>query len=444
MVRKNIDHFYYFVVPFLIVGLSFGFTSFSLAIIIMMPLLLMTNRHTVGVFLLMYGGPFGGMVRAMYPFIPVYGLLLEFLGLFLLWDLVAELFKKNLRVIILMVLTLLFFGLFYLLGPMDEFATKKYTNMCIHGILMTFGYMAFEKSPKINSEKLTLLLVLASICMFSYVINTLSLYTGSLLDYNWFREQTTRYSLGAAIDLVVVGYQHIGMLVLFAIAIFLSQVDFSKWKFVYYTVVCFELSALSGCRQALFGVVLIIVLRMFLFRKGNATKGKSARQIIGALLAVLVFYYLVSYIFVNVGSEVLERTIQEGDSGREYLWMLAISLFGQNPIFGVGIGGFHAITGEVYPHNFIIELLCETGIVGLVFTVLVFIITLIKKGGGLLHVTESKQFYILIMMGIFVRVMVSSDMAESIELYSALFVMAGANELKENNKPQPYLYYKQS
>ena len=56
---------------------------------------------------------------------------------------------------------------------------------------------------------------------------------------------------------------------------------------------------------------------------------------------------------------------------RSNLWLTAIDLWRENPLLGVGLAGFplHAGFGDVlgvYPHNIILELGCETGLVGLV------------------------------------------------------------------------------
>jgi O-antigen ligase len=55
---------------------------------------------------------------------------------------------------------------------------------------------------------------------------------------------------------------------------------------------------------------------------------------------------------------------------RSNLWRLAIALWNENPVFGVGLAGYPVSAGigdieGVYPHNIILELAAETGLFGL-------------------------------------------------------------------------------
>ncbi|GIX17763.1 MAG: hypothetical protein KatS3mg119_1949 [Rhodothalassiaceae bacterium] len=45
----------------------------------------------------------------------------------------------------------------------------------------------------------------------------------------------------------------------------------------------------------------------------------------------------------------------------------AWAMFRESPFFGTGMGAFDALTGLGYPHNIVLELLSEQGVVGLVF-----------------------------------------------------------------------------
>ena len=97
MKNSNIYNAYCFVIPILIIGLSLGYTSFLLSLVALLPLLFLVDRHSVGFFLLLYGGPLGGVIREMYPSVPIYGLILQVIGIFLMWDLVIDLIQKNAR-----------------------------------------------------------------------------------------------------------------------------------------------------------------------------------------------------------------------------------------------------------------------------------------------------------------------------------------------------------
>lgn len=72
--------------------------------------------------------------------------------------------------------------------------------------------------------------------------------------------------------------------------------------------------------------------------------------------------------------------------GRNNLWSLAIDEFCKNPLLGNGVLYFQTKYDGTYPHNIILELLVDFGIVGLgiflslVFTLVTYIVINLKKG----------------------------------------------------------------
>ena len=117
MKNNNIRKAFYAILPLLIIGITLGYTSFPIALLCLVGMLGCTTRHTIGFFLVTYGGPLGGCIRTMYPSLPIYGLLLQLIGFILLWDVIGGLLKKNTSAIAYLFVTLAIFGIFYLLGP---------------------------------------------------------------------------------------------------------------------------------------------------------------------------------------------------------------------------------------------------------------------------------------------------------------------------------------
>jgi hypothetical protein len=415
---------YYFIIPILAIGLPMGYVPFIVTLLALLPLFFSTNRQTVAIFFVMYGGPLGGIIRAMYPFLPTYGLLIVFLGFVLMWDLVIDLFNNHAKALGGIFLTLLVFGVFYYLGPKDEEATSKYITICTHGILMVFAFYAFDTSKKVDAEALTQILLMASICMFSYSMVAEHMRPGGLLDYNWFREQS---GIGEDRESLIT-YQQVGMLVLFSLAIYISQINLRIVPMLFYLLCAGQLILMSGCRQAILGAAIVIALRFFVFRTKNINNKHLLKQLLGMIIGLSTFVILILIVLNYSHIEVVSNTISEGDFAREALYEQAVLLFMQNPRTGAGLGGFQYVTGEVYPHNFFLELLCETGLIGTISALLLLIVPMVLKKQGLLHVTASNQFFFLILVGTFVRVMVSSDLTESIELFSAVFAISAAKK----------------
>lgn len=422
-VKKNYFYLYYAIIPLLIIGISVGYTTYSIALLSLLPLLVLTNRHTVGLFLVMFGGPLGGVTRTMLPSLPVYGMLLELLGFFLMWDLISNLLRRSSRAIGLILITLALFAIFYFLGPMNEFARNKYLSMCMHGVFLVIGYYAFAQSKKIDAKGLMGILFLMSICFYAYVIAKGSFVRGGLLDFNWFRSQCEFYDYinNYESDLLV-GYQQIGMSALFGIAVYLSQTKLPKMESSFFIGCASLLILISGARQAILGLVLIIAFRIVVFKMSNVNKNKIGRLSWISIGLISVFIVLL-FALQNAGSDVVTNTLASGDAGRMGLYMSAIDIFQNNQLMGCGIGGYHALTGEAWPHNLILELMCETGLIGLTISIMLLVIPFSMSKQGLLHITMSNQFVFLILLASLVRVMVSADLRVSIELFSAVYAI---------------------
>lgn len=425
MAKNRIGKIYYIIIPFLIVGISLRLTTFTLSILALLPLLFFSDRHTVGFFLVMYGGPVGGITRMMYPALPIYGLLLRIIGFMLVRDLVVELFKTHGRAFVGMFSILLVFGLFYLIGPKDDWAWDKYSTMCVNGLLMVIGYYVLDKSKTINAERLCQILLVAAICMMIMVVTYYHLNPGSILDYNWFRMQAEADSAASNYtEHYVVSYQHIGMLIVYGAAIYLSQTKLKLAPTLFYFICAFHFTMMTGCRQAILAILVVVVLRIVVFRNDNVGNKKVMSKFAWIAFGSILAYVGISFFIENTSSEFVTRTLESGDLGREMLYAKAFAIFLAQPIFGSGIGGFHAITGDNWPHNMILEMLCEVGIVGTLSVLIIVLVSMFRKRIGLLHITKSDMFYFLILIALFVRVMVSSDLPESIELFSAVFAIS--------------------
>ena len=423
MLKNQISNLYYVIIPLLILGISFGYTTFPITLLALLPLVFFSERHTVGLFLLMYGGPIGGITRAMYPSLPVYGLLLQAIGVVLMWDLVLSLFRRNKQGLIEMLLILAIFCFFYFMGPRDEPARDKFTTMITHGLTMVLGYYAFCCSRKLDVEGLARILLVAALSMYAFCIDFYKLRPGEITDYNWFRDQAMAYYYSMDREHMLVGYQHIGMLLLYSAAIYLSQLKLKRGIAIFYVLCVIQMVMVSGCRQAIFGFFIVVALRLTVFRAANLQKKGNLGKIVWSAVGLVAVFLIMLVILENSSSDVIAGTLTEGDSGRQLLYLQALSIFQNNPLMGAGIGGFRAITGEGWPHNFFLELLCETGIIGTLLLFFIVIITLDRRKAGLLYLTESQLFYFLILFALFFRVMVSSDLTESIELFSAVVAL---------------------
>lgn len=124
----------------------------------------------------------------------------------------------------------------------------------------------------------------------------------------------------------------------------------------------------AGSRGALAGaaVALLLTLGLQLARPGNR---RPAVAILVAAVAVAPVIWAgsppaakqkyLSSLQLGQGSDALDA----GGGARGEIFSSAVRLFAENPM-GVGTNGYPALTGYIWPHNIVLELGAELGIVG--------------------------------------------------------------------------------
>ncbi|WP_431307138.1 O-antigen ligase family protein [Brevundimonas albigilva] len=84
---------------------------------------------------------------------------------------------------------------------------------------------------------------------------------------------------------------------------------------------------------------------------------------------------------LNALSRLLEGRIENVDAGsvgtRLFMWTNSIDVFVSHPILGVGLGNWSAwvMSPSIYPHNLVVEIASEHGIVGLALAALAATLT---------------------------------------------------------------------
>lgn len=403
---------------FLLLGIYIGYSVFPVCLALLLLSLCRYDKDTVGVFLLMFGGQIGGITRTYYPFLPVYGILLNLIGIYLLRRYFNSFLSDCKKGIHYFLMVCVVFFIFYLIGDGSNYASSKMFNIVFHGSIMLFGYYVYLKSRNVNNFNLGYILILTSITYISFVINYYGFSVGSIIDYEWFRQSSMAYDYVNE-DNIILGYQQVGMVSLFGIGMVISNLKFNVKQAIALAIIAFQIIMTSGARQAIFGFVIIIFLRFVFF---NETR--KSTKVISAIIGFVVCSLFVYWILLH-GGETAASTLSFSESDRELIFIDVIRIFNMSPVFGVGLGGFASntvIDNIAWPHNFFLEILCETGIIG---SALLFVIMLnywIRNRVSLKLQTAHYSFFFLFVAVLFLRVMVSSDLGESIELFSAAFV----------------------
>lgn len=160
----------------------------------------------------------------------------------------------------------------------------------------------------------------------------------------------------------------ISMLVIFSTVIF-NRLKLGFERFLLLLLVPFIIQLLieSGSRVAFIALIVSVIVGAFLYHSHSILKKGLLIILIGLFFTYLLILLLQDEVLLSR----LSMSFREGDlSGREIIWDKVILLIKENFIFGVGRTGYSDFS-QVYfgeytsPHNVILEILCFTGIIGL-------------------------------------------------------------------------------
>lgn len=180
------------------------------------------------------------------------------------------------------------------------------------------------------------------------------------------------------------------------IALTFFQLVFKKNKATWYKIyllITLVLSAIIFYLGASRGSVVALVFSFFLFFIFNLNKSRIKFFVL-SLLAIPVLIWGA----VKSGSSIFQRTLETSrtgeDSGRSLMWKQALEEFSNFPFLG------RRIEIDIYPHNFIIESLMATGILGTSFLILLLLFSFIRMKKLVKLDVEFIWVYIVLIQGI--------------------------------------------
>lgn len=202
----------------------------------------------------------------------------------------------------------------------------------------------------------------------------------------------------------------------------------------YYTIAALLMVALvlTTKRGPLFIAVLAVALTMIVSLRTHPLSSRKPVQRANAWWMVLLGAALIGFLASNPSARmVVDRffldtgNVDQLTSGRVQLWSSALELWASSPLVGVGWGGYRhtwsdggTIVTSVSAHNVVLNLLAETGILGVSLFTLAFILALARTFTSLRlrRVKESRQgdpAVTLLLVSV------------SIQLYFAMYAMIG-------------------
>ena len=219
--------------------------------------------------------------------------------------------------------------------------------------------------------------------------------------------------LGVSENSKIPDYLSLGLVVGASTLIMLSRPRIFYW--ISAALGFFTLVALTGRGPLLFSM--LIAAMLYWVTKGKDITVPMWLKSVALLFAVGGF----GWFFQAGGADVLLLRLEnlKGDQLRLGVFGTAADVISQNLMFGVGIGGFgvagYGLDEDAYPHNILLEVLAEAGVIG-------FLIFAVSLGFTLLKIplalkTEQGIRYLAVFGFIFLNYMKSGGFTSARDLY---------------------------
>ncbi len=261
-------------------------------------------------------------------------------------------------------LLLALYSLQFLLGPGSAYSLYSWQ------FLFIYGHLAVLTALLTNIDRIHVADVASvGIFLFSYIFVAVDI---SILEVSEFSHKTLGLRITEGFDPISMP-RAAGMLSVFAIAVYLlgRRRPDSLGQILATTSLAIPVVFFSYTRQvylALAFTIAAIFVYSIARRKEVRKSVAQGLTMIGFFVCVVVAIYYAYQLLLGSGTS---RVIEKGLSGnvRSELWNDGWRVILEQPILGVGVGGFQLQSSFSWPHNWFIEAWVELGFFGLLLSI---------------------------------------------------------------------------
>lgn len=293
----------------------------------------------------------------------------------------------------------LFFGLLILMNAIhtDSFGEKFFDFTIFQNIVLFWILINHERSEPLILEKGLLVFALGSIAL-------------ALLYYNGIGIEYTEGRVAVFGDNQnIIGIRMCISIVILILTVAQNKLHLNKVRYLLLLPIPVMISLLveTGSRLAILSFVLVFIIGIILF-KTEKYGWKIIVLVIGIISVFLIWQFIIQN---DVFRTRLLQSIYEGNlSNRDVIWKNLIPLIKGNPILGIGESGYTKFSQATYgvyasPHNVILEVLCFTGLTGLL--IYFYFLFLIYKRSLLAYRREGLLLPLILLFIIFSMIVVS-------------------------------------
>lgn len=414
----KINAYLLFLIPILILGVLFQIIKFPIiGALIILSFIFLCNNHEKGVVSALVFCKFFGTFGPIFGIhLPGTVIALVLIVAFLNKDLFLVLHRLKSKPVFFICAIYFIFFVYYLLTAETKHSIVKLNVMTIDLVVDTLAFIILMTFEDIRMSRLAIPFLLFSLIQLAYVVNMSGRGPSGILDFSFFRDSCTVLMRNGV---SVLSYHNMGIASFVGSAFMISQKKKISTAFDYvFLISSFWLILLSGARQTIFGFILLIFIWM-VFRTG---KLKLSTVFLSA--GVIVCLYLM---LIMLDVPIFQQSQGNGahfgsDLNRNYDYPLEI--ISANFLGGIGFGNYYnPKTHEGYPHNIILEIMCEFGFIGMIFVLLVVFAFLRSHHFFLRNELPSGGICLMLWLPYLVRSMISGDLSENICLFISMFLL---------------------
>ncbi len=197
----------------------------------------------------------------------------------------------------------------------------------------------------------------------------------------------TAYATGGRGSIVIGGPNVTTRIVFFGLicSLYLYSIK-NKIFYLILVLVFFASIILVGSRggivSAIISIIMLIFIKLFNLEVTPIKNKKIYKSVLGIIIGIAMIYPLKDNIKNMFTERIVNLLIKNFYlAGRDELLSKSLYYISKRPIIGYGFGSYYQILGE-YPHNIILEIMLNTGVLGLLLfiPVVAFMIYIIFKG----------------------------------------------------------------
>lgn len=322
----------------------------------------------------------------------------------------------------------------FVYGGVSSSGKEKLTDLLITLAIGIWAFYPITTSKNIDLAKIAVIYLISGIFLIAVALDFYGYTrTFNLFDFESFRASTI-YNRNLELPHVV--YHIPGMIGCYTTAFYLSgKKNGIKVKDLIFLGTALWLILISGTRQAI--LCYFIIVACWTMIKSNKLQTKNI---------ILTFVFCIAgYIFLSsLEVESIQKVFDTTNTTEERLnrgYDFALKLINENTAWGVGFGNYYnPMTNQRYPHNLILEILCEMGVVGLIAMSLIVFIFVTRNKFSLFKKTTNDNFAFIIFIPYFIRAMVSDDLSHNIILFIVIFTLFNKKHKKINKYEQDITY----